>query len=47
MPKFLDLLLKYAESHPEQILAIIQQILDILKANPALLPEVVAALKSK
>ena len=45
MEKIFAGLLKYAEEHPDQIIVIIQQILDILKANPELMPLVIAAIK--
>ncbi len=36
------LLLKFLQSHPDQSITVMQSILDILKADPALMSEVIA-----
>lgn len=36
-----QILLKLIEAHPEQAIAIIQSLLDILKSDPALMKDVV------
>ncbi len=36
------LLLKFLQSHPDQAITVMQSILDILKADPALMAEVIA-----
>lgn len=38
----INLLIKIAEEHPEQAIGLLQSVLDILKANPELLKDVVA-----
>ncbi len=41
----LEVLVKLLQSHPEAAITILQSILDILKADPALMAEIVALIK--
>lgn len=43
----IPILLKFLEAHPAQAVNILQSILDVLKADPALMAEVVAYFTKK
>lgn len=39
-----QILLKYLEDHPDQVLKIVQDLVEILKAKPDLMPQIIAQL---